>query len=100
MVEERYHPPKGHPLLEGEPSKWGQPDLSRAGLTGATPSIAQVAVVEVDVDTGETRVLTIVSANDVGKVKRPQAIEGQIEGGVMQGVGFALSRGIRCGRRP
>jgi aldehyde oxidoreductase len=91
VVEERYRAPKGHPLLEGEPSKWGQPDFESRWTHWCYAFNTQVAVVEVDVDTGETRVLTIVSANDVGQVKRPQAIEGQIEGGVMQGVGFALS---------
>ena len=91
VVEERYHPPKGHPLLEGEASKWGQPDFESRWTHWCYAFNTQVAVVEVDVDTGETRVLAIVSANDVGKVKRLQAIEGQIEGGVMQGVGFALS---------
>ena len=91
VVEERYRPPKGHPLLEGESSKWGRSDFESRWTHWCYAFNTQVAVVEIDLDTGETKVLTIVSANDVGKATRLQAIEGQIEGGVMQGVGFALS---------
>jgi CO/xanthine dehydrogenase Mo-binding subunit/aerobic-type carbon monoxide dehydrogenase small subunit (CoxS/CutS family) len=51
----------------------------------------QVAVVEVDERTGDVRVLTVIAANDVGHAINPGAIVGQIEGGVMMGLGFALS---------
>ena len=51
----------------------------------------QVAIVEVFPETGEVKVLKIISATDVGKVLNRTAIEGQIEGGAMMGVGFALS---------
>jgi CO/xanthine dehydrogenase Mo-binding subunit len=47
--------------------------------------------VEVDETTGQVRVLTIISANDVGKALNPPAIKAQIYGGVVMGVGFALS---------
>jgi CO/xanthine dehydrogenase Mo-binding subunit len=50
-----------------------------------------VAIVEVDETTGEVKVLKIISANDVGKVLNEDAILGQIHGGVMMGLGFALS---------
>lgn len=51
----------------------------------------QVAIVEVDPGSGEVKVLKIISANDVGKVLNYDAIVGQIQGGVMMGLGFALS---------
>jgi CO/xanthine dehydrogenase Mo-binding subunit len=51
----------------------------------------QVAIVEVDTRTGEVKVLTIIAANDVGKALNPRIIKGQIEGGVMMGLGYALS---------
>ncbi|MHC1783194.1 MAG: molybdopterin-dependent oxidoreductase [Anaerolineaceae bacterium] len=51
----------------------------------------QVAIVEVDPSTGEVKVLKIISANDVGKVLNYDAIIGQIQGGVVMGLGFALS---------
>lgn len=50
----------------------------------------QVAEVEVDTETGEVEVLSVVAAHDVGKAINPQAVEGQIEGGVAMGIGYAL----------
>ncbi len=50
----------------------------------------QAAIVEVDEATGEVRPLKIIAAQDVGKAIHPQNIRGQIEGGVMMGVGYAL----------
>jgi len=47
--------------------------------------------VEVDPRTGEVKVLKIIAANDVGKALNPQIIKGQIAGGVMMGLGYALS---------
>lgn len=52
---------------------------------------AQAAEVEVDTRTGEVRVLQVIAANDVGKVLNPLGMQGQIEGGVMMGVGNALT---------
>lgn len=51
---------------------------------------ATVAEVEVDLETGETRVLRVHSAHDVGRVINPTTAEGQVEGGVVQGLGHAL----------
>jgi CO/xanthine dehydrogenase Mo-binding subunit len=55
---------------------------------------AQRAVVEVDEDLGLVRVVQIATAVDVGRVMNPQMLEGQIEGGTAQGLGFALMEGI------
>lgn len=51
---------------------------------------AQAVELEVDRDTGKVRLLKFVSANDVGKAINPSLVEGQIEGGVVQGIGYAL----------
>jgi xanthine dehydrogenase molybdenum-binding subunit len=51
---------------------------------------AQVAEVEVDLATGEVRVVRIAAAHDIGKAINPRAVEGQIEGGVVMGIGLAL----------
>src|SRR6185295_12155012 len=51
---------------------------------------ANVAEVEVDTETGETRVLRVFSGHDAGRVVNPTAGEGQVEGGVVQGLGYAL----------
>jgi xanthine dehydrogenase molybdenum-binding subunit len=52
---------------------------------------AQAAEVEVDTRTGEVRVLTIIAATDVGKVINPLGLQGQVEGGIMMGLGNALT---------
>ncbi|HYF75509.1 MAG TPA: xanthine dehydrogenase family protein molybdopterin-binding subunit [Symbiobacteriaceae bacterium] len=51
---------------------------------------AQAALVEVDTLTGEVQVLEVASVVDTGKSINPMGVEGQSEGGVAQGVGFAL----------
>jgi len=50
----------------------------------------QAAQVEVDITTGEVKVVRVVAAHDVGRAINPLAIEGQLEGGVLMGLGFAL----------
>jgi CO/xanthine dehydrogenase Mo-binding subunit len=50
---------------------------------------AQAVEVEVDVETGEVRVVRVVCAEDVGQAVNPQQIEGQIEGAVVQALGWA-----------
>jgi CO/xanthine dehydrogenase Mo-binding subunit len=50
--------------------------------------VAQSADVEVDTETGHIRVLKLVCADDVGKAVNPQQVVGQIEGGVVQGLGW------------
>jgi len=57
---------------------------------GAYSYATQIAEVEVDTETGEVTVLSFTAAQDVGRAINPVAIEGQIEGGVGQGVGYAL----------
>jgi CO/xanthine dehydrogenase Mo-binding subunit len=51
---------------------------------------ANVVDLEVDIETGETRVRRVTSGHDVGRVINPVTGEGQVEGGVLQGLGFAL----------
>lgn len=49
-----------------------------------------IAEVAVDCDTGEVTVLRITAAHDVGKAVNPRLVQGQIEGGTVQGIGYAL----------
>jgi CO/xanthine dehydrogenase Mo-binding subunit len=51
---------------------------------------AQIAEVEIDRVTGKVEVLAVWSAHDVGRAINPGAVEGQIQGGVVQGLGYAL----------
>ncbi|HLF28315.1 MAG TPA: molybdopterin cofactor-binding domain-containing protein [Anaerolineae bacterium] len=52
---------------------------------------AQAAEVEVDLDTGEVHVLRLVAAHDIGRAINPLALQGQIEGGMIMGLGNALT---------
>jgi aldehyde oxidoreductase len=51
---------------------------------------AHLAEIEVDIELGTVRVLKVTAAHDVGRAINPTLIEGQIEGGVAQGLGMAL----------
>jgi CO/xanthine dehydrogenase Mo-binding subunit len=50
----------------------------------------QIAQVLVDIETGQVKVEKVWAAHDVGKAINPMGIEGQIDGGIVQGLGFAL----------
>ena len=52
---------------------------------------AQAAEVEVNTVTGEVRVLRVLAANDVGTAVNPLGLQGQVEGGVMMGLGNCLT---------
>ena len=64
----------------------------------STPALAaQIAKVEVDPDTGRTRVLKLVASQDVGFAINPMAVEGQIEGGTVQGYAWAMMEEMQYG---
>ena len=60
---------------------------------------AAFAEVEVDVETGEVKVLRLVSSHDVGRAINPMIVEGQILGGAAQGLGYALTEGFYFDQR-
>jgi 2-furoyl-CoA dehydrogenase large subunit len=62
----------------------------RVASSAAHGFLADVAVVEVDRDTGEVRVLEYVSVHDAGRLLNPLLAEGQIRGGFAHGAGVAL----------
>ena len=53
------------------------------------------AVVDVDTELGLVKVVEIATAQDVGKAINPQAVEGQLEGGIAQGLGLAVMEEIQ-----
>jgi aldehyde oxidoreductase len=59
---------------------------------------AQIALVEVDMALGTTKVLRMVAAHDVGRAINPMLVEGQIHGGIAQGLGLALMEEYIPGR--
>jgi carbon-monoxide dehydrogenase large subunit len=58
--------------------------------TPSWPNGAQVAEVEIDPETGVTALRSLVSCDDIGRIINPMIVEGQIHGGMAQGVGQAL----------
>ena len=74
-----YEAPKTQPLGEG------------GDMHFAFSFAAQAAEVEVNILTGEVRVLRVIAANDVGMAVNPLGLQGQVEGGVMMGLGNCLT---------
>jgi CO/xanthine dehydrogenase Mo-binding subunit/aerobic-type carbon monoxide dehydrogenase small subunit (CoxS/CutS family) len=96
-------PPRhGSDVLRGEGSfdpPTSPQDANGQGVPYATYAFAaQLAVVEVDCELGTVKVLEIVAAHDVGKAINPTQVEGQIQGGIMQGLGLALMEEYLPGR--
>ncbi|MBJ7599953.1 MAG: carbon monoxide dehydrogenase [Candidatus Nephthysia bennettiae] len=72
---------EGHPPLKEETDLFGEPSY---------PFGAHLAVTEVDVETGEARLVRHVAVDDCGTVVNPRLVDGQVHGGVAQGAGQAL----------
>lgn len=89
--EKRFTTKPTSPFPDGTPSKYGQPSFVSQHSQWCYAYCTQVAVVGVNLKTGEVKVLTMISANDLGKVLNRQAVEGQIHGSISQGIGYALS---------
>ncbi len=66
------------------------PQTSQGDAYSAYAWASQLAEVEVDTETGQVRVLRLASATDAGKAINPLIVEGQVQGGAVQGLGFAL----------
>ncbi len=66
------------------------PKTKFGNVSCAYPFVAQVAEVEVNKTTGEVKVLYMSAAHDLGKVINPLLAEGQVQGAIAQGIGFAL----------
>jgi aerobic carbon-monoxide dehydrogenase large subunit len=62
-------------------------------VPGTYPNGCHIAEVEIDPDTGLTRVVKYSAVNDFGTVINPMLVEGQIQGGVVQGLGQVLLEG-------
>ncbi len=68
----------------------------RQAVTDRAPSFsAQIAEVEVDEETGEVNVVNLAVVQEVGRAINPMAVEGQMQGGATQGIGWALYEEMR-----
>lgn len=99
----------GHRVSLGEAAEWMKaegrdpkalyeywaPETQPLGTGGdmhfAYSFAVQAAEVEINLQTGEVEVLEVIAANDVGKAINPLGLQGQVEGGVMMGLGNALT---------
>jgi carbon-monoxide dehydrogenase large subunit len=82
-----------HETLLDVSSSWYSPNNAQNPTTSYTTfsSSADIAILEVDIETGAVRVLKYVHVHDAGKVISREIVDGQIYGGLVQGIGEALS---------
>jgi CO/xanthine dehydrogenase Mo-binding subunit len=85
--------------LYGEDKKLIIGRASHATKNSPPPFCAVFAEVLVDTETGQVRPAHVVAAVDVGKAINPDVCEGQVEGAVTQGLGYALTEEIQIGER-
>ena len=91
-------------VVMGQPpigsASWNPPTVAMDPQTGQGKPFStyvyatQIAEVDVDDETGEVEVVRIVAAHDCGKPINPMLVEGQVEGGISMGIGFALQEQI------
>ncbi|MPZ49008.1 MAG: molybdopterin-dependent oxidoreductase [Dehalococcoidia bacterium] len=78
----------GKPLI-------GEVHVEESGRSHVTSFVAQVAEVAVDPETGAVQLLRFTTAHDVGRILNPLGHQGQINGAVVQGIGYALMEELR-----
>lgn len=86
IAEYTYLAPKTQPF---------DPETGKSVPNFSYAYVAQAVEVEVDTETGEVRLVRVVSADDVGRAINPALVEGQIEGGVVQAQGYVLMEDLK-----
>lgn len=81
VVTYQYKPPKTTPF---------SPETGECYPNFSYGYASQIAEVEVDMETGDVALTRVVAAHDTGKTLNPQAVEGQVDGGVVMAQGWAL----------
>ena len=87
-------PPLSLADIASKSGKTGGPIAATASLTARGVGVAfstQVCDVEVDPETGLVKILRYTTAQDAGRAIHPSYVEGQMQGGVVQGIGWALN---------
>lgn len=77
----QYRPPRTTPY---------EPETGKSEPNFAYGYVAEAVEVEVDIETGQVRLVRVICADDVGKAVNPQQVQGQIEGAVVQAAGYAI----------
>lgn len=80
-AEYKYLPPKTTPY---------DPETGKSEPNYAYGYVAEAVEVEVDIETGQTRLVNVLCADDVGKAVNPISVQGQIEGAVVQAAGYGI----------
>jgi xanthine dehydrogenase molybdenum-binding subunit len=94
-VVRRKHFQSGGDLIIGKgfydpPTTLLSPEDSHGNVSAAYTFAGQAVEIEVDTETGQVEVLNASVAHDIGKIINPVGLEGQIEGGAVMGLGYAL----------
>ncbi|HMD89854.1 MAG TPA: xanthine dehydrogenase family protein molybdopterin-binding subunit [Anaerolineaceae bacterium] len=76
-----YRPPKTTPL---------DPETGKSEPNFAYGYVAEAVDMEVDIETGQIKLIKVVCSNDVGQAINPQQVTGQIEGAIVQAAGYAI----------
>ena len=77
----QYKPPRTTPF---------DPQTGKSEPNFSYGYVAQGVTLEVDIETGLINILEVISVNDVGRAVNPTLVQGQIEGGVVQGAGYSI----------
>lgn len=77
----QYKPPRTTPF---------DPQTGKSEPNFAYGYVAQGITIEVDIETGQIKILEVISVNDVGRAINPSLVQGQIEGGVVQATGYTI----------
>ena len=88
-------PARGHFRYVPPPTESLQPETGVGYPFRTYGYVAQYVEVSVDIETGHINVDRVVCANDVGKAINPNLIEGQIEGGIVQAYGYAVTENLQ-----
>lgn len=81
IAEFVYRPPKTTPL---------DPETGKSEPNFAYGYVAEAIEVEVDTETGQVKINSVICTDDVGKAVNPNLVQGQIEGAVVQAAGYAI----------
>ncbi|HEY6759268.1 MAG TPA: xanthine dehydrogenase subunit D [Baekduia sp.] len=95
LVEGGAEPIEATRTYRHAPTEELDPVTGQGDVHAAFAFVAHRAVVDVDVELGLARVVQLTCAQDVGRVINPMALEGQLEGGSIQGLGLALTEEVR-----
>lgn len=88
-------PAEGHFRFEPRQTTAYNPETGMCDPNFSYGYVAEVVDLTVDIETGHIKVDRVFCADDVGKALNPQAIEGQVEGAVVQAHGYAITENLR-----